>query len=231
MGSPISQYENCCCCAPDNSCIPLSPIRVSLYGLRGLYKFARQAKEEVTKLSAKDPNRESYFPAIEKKYGEKMKYWFGVMAKLEGKKYPEQISHLRENFGFSQAHANALVMYSRGSMSAQRFDKPSDYFKSITPEQAKTVKAIMKAIQSKFPNLELVIAWNQPMLREGAKYVFGVSATKNYLLMAPWSTEVLDEFRPKLTGYKVNKKTIQIPSDWEVDANLLNQMVKARLAE
>jgi uncharacterized protein YdhG (YjbR/CyaY superfamily) len=49
--------------------------------------------------------------------------------------------------------------------------------------------------------------------------------------MAPWSTDVLDEFRPKLKDYKVNKKTIQIPSDWQVDAKLLNQMVKARLAE
>jgi uncharacterized protein YdhG (YjbR/CyaY superfamily) len=182
-------------------------------------------------MPAKDPSRESHFPAIEKKYGEKMKYWFAVMAKLEGKKYLDQIAHLRENYGFSQSHANAVVMYSRGSVSAQRFDKPSDYFKSISAEQAKTVKAIMQAIQTKYPKLELVIAWNQPMLREGTKYVFGVSASKNYLLMAPWSTEVLDAFRPKLTAYKVNKKTIQIPSDWEVDAKLLQQIVKARLSE
>jgi uncharacterized protein YdhG (YjbR/CyaY superfamily) len=182
-------------------------------------------------VATKDPSRESHFPAIEKKYGEKMKYWFAVMAKLEGKKYPEQIAHLRENFGFSQAHANALVMYSRGSVSAQRFDSASDYFKSISPAQAKTVKAIMKAIQSKFPKLELVIAWNQPMLREGTKYIFGISATKNYLLMAPWSSDVLDAFRPKLTDYKVNKKTIQIPSDWDIDAKLLQQMVRAVLAE
>jgi uncharacterized protein YdhG (YjbR/CyaY superfamily) len=182
-------------------------------------------------MTGKDPSRESHFPAIEKKYGEKMKYWFGIVAKLESKKYPDQIAHLRENYGFSQSHANALVMYSRGSVSAQRFDSPSDYFKSVSPEQSKTVKAILQAIQTKFPKLELVIAWNQPMLREGTKYVFGVSATKNYLLIAPWSTEVLEQFLPKLTSYKVNKKTIQIPSDWEVDAKLLQQMVKARLAE
>ena len=99
--------------------------------------------------AGKDPGREAHFPAIEKRYGEKMKYWFAVMAKIAGKKYPEQIAHLRENYGFSQAHANALVMYSRGSKSAQRFNNPSDYFKSITPEQAKTVKAILKAIQTK----------------------------------------------------------------------------------
>ncbi len=182
-------------------------------------------------MAGKNPSREAYFPAIEKRYGEKMKYWFAVMAKLEGRKYPDQIAHLRENFGFSQAHANALVMYSRGSTSAQRFDKPADYYKSISTEQAKTMRVIMKTIQSKYPKLELVIAWNQPMLRDGTRYVFGISATKGYLLMSPWSTDVLEKMLPKLDGYKVNKKTIQIPGDWEVDTKLLLQMVKARLAE
>lgn len=52
----------------------------------------------------KDPSREAHFPAIEKKYGEKMTYWFKIMAKLEGKKYPQQIAHLKESYGFSQAH-------------------------------------------------------------------------------------------------------------------------------
>ncbi len=87
-------------------------------------------------------DRTSYFPLIEKRYGEKMSYWFTVMKKLEGKKYPEQISHLKENYGFSQAHANALVMYSRGSKSAARFSSVSDYYKSLDPKQAKLVKAI-----------------------------------------------------------------------------------------
>ena len=80
---------------------------------------------------AKDPRRESHFPAIEKKYGEPISYWFTIMAKIGGKKYLDQIAHLRENYGFSQAHANALVMYSRGSTSAHRHESLSDYFKSI----------------------------------------------------------------------------------------------------
>jgi uncharacterized protein YdhG (YjbR/CyaY superfamily) len=182
-------------------------------------------------MATKDPSRESHFPAIEKKYGEKMSYWFKVMASQEGKKYPEQIAHLRENYGFSQAHANALVMYSRGSVSAHRHESPAQYYKSIDPTQAKTIKQIIKAIQDKYSELELVIAWNQPMLRKGTFYVFGASVSKNHISIAPWSTEVLDMFRPKLTEYRVTKKTIAVPNDWEVDVKLLQAMVKARLAE
>ena len=87
-------------------------------------------------MTPKDPSREAYFPLIEKKYGQKMSYWFSVMKDLADEKYPAQIAYLRENHGFSQAHANALVMYSRGSVSARRFDTPTAYYKTIDPVQA-----------------------------------------------------------------------------------------------
>jgi uncharacterized protein YdhG (YjbR/CyaY superfamily) len=176
-------------------------------------------------------DREAHFPSIEKKYGEKMAYWFKVMKEVDGKKYPEQIAFLRENYGFSQAHANALVMYSRGSQSSKRFDTPAQFFKTLSPVQTKTVKAIFKAITSKYPELELVIAWNQPMLRIEKDYIFGVSTATNHILMAPWSKDVLEKFAPKMKDLDVKKKTIGVPNDWEVDEKLLQEMVKARLAE
>ena len=179
---------------------------------------------------AKDPSREAHFPAIEKRYGEKMAYWFKVMAKLEGKKYPEQVAHLKENYGFSQAHANALVMYSRGSESAKRFETPTQYYKSIPAPQAKTIKAIFKAITAKYPQLELVIAWNQPMVKLDKHYIFGASASTKHVLIAPWDQDVLKAFAPKFKEGNALKKTIQLPIDWEVDAKLLQSMIKASLS-
>jgi uncharacterized protein YdhG (YjbR/CyaY superfamily) len=176
-------------------------------------------------------DRTSYFPIIEKRYGEKMSHWHLVMKKLEDKKYPEQVAHLKENYGFSQAHANALVMYSRGSKSAARFSSPADYYKSLDPKQAKLVKAIFAAIKKKHPNLTLVIAWNQPMLKSGDRYVFGVSTAKNHILIAPWSAKVLKKFTPHFKEYRVNKKTIALPNDWKVDAKLLCDMVTAGVKE
>lgn len=181
-------------------------------------------------MPVQDGSREKHFPAIEKKYGEKMSYWFRVMKQLEGEKYPVQIAHLRENYGFSQAHANALVMYSRGSESSKRFDTPAQFFKSLDPVQAKTSKAIFKAIQSKYPDLELVIAWNKPMLMLGKTYLFGIAPATNHILIAPWDQEVLKKYTPKFEGYKVNKKTIAVPNDWEVDAKLLQSMMKDSIA-
>ena len=177
----------------------------------------------------KDPSREAHFPAIEKKYGEKMAYWFKVMAKLEGKKYPEQIAHLRENYGFSQAHAS-LVMFSRGSESSKRFATPTEFYKSVTPQQAKTIKAIFKAITTKYPELELVIAWNQPMVKLDKHYILGVSASTKHVLIGTWDEKVLMEFAPKFKAGNALKKTIQLPNDWDVDAKLIHAMIKASLA-
>jgi uncharacterized protein YdhG (YjbR/CyaY superfamily) len=179
----------------------------------------------------KDPSREAYFPAIEKRYGEKMSYWFKVMKDIKDEKYPQQIAHLRENYGFSQAHANALVMYSRGSTSAKRFETPADFYKTVAPQQATTMKKIFKTIQTKYPKTELVIAWNQPMLKLGNDYIFGVSAAKNHILMAPWSTDVLEAFHDRLEHLDLKKKTIGVPNDWKVEEKLILDMVKARIAE
>ena len=179
---------------------------------------------------SKSGEREDYFPLIEKKYGEKMSYWFKVMKEVEGEKYPVQIAHLKENYGFSQAHANALVMYSRGSTSSKRFETPAEFFKTVTPQQAKTMKAIFKAITSKYPQLELVVAWNQPMLKFEKHYIFGCSAATNHILIAPWNQDVLKKYTPKFKDYRVNKKTIALPNDWEVDVKVLQAMARDSLA-
>jgi uncharacterized protein YdhG (YjbR/CyaY superfamily) len=179
----------------------------------------------------KDPAREAHFPAIEKRYGEKMAYWHKVMKEVKDEKYPQQISHLRENYGFSQAHANALVMYSRGSTTTKRFETPTAYYKTIDPQQATTMRKIFKVIQIKYPKTELVIAWNQPMLKLGNDYIFGATATKKHILMAPWSTDVLATFAQRLKHLDLKKKTIGIPNDWKVEEKLILDMVKARIGE
>jgi uncharacterized protein YdhG (YjbR/CyaY superfamily) len=123
-------------------------------------------------------------------------------------------------------------MYSRGSLTSKRFETPSEYFKVIDPQQSKTIKAIFKAIKAKHPELELVIAWNQPMLKKDTHYVFGISTSKNHISIAPWNQEVLARFAPKFAEYKVLKKTIQIPNDWAVDASnakLLQGIITASL--
>ena len=176
-------------------------------------------------------DRSKFFPAIEKKHGGPISLWIERLRELGDAKYPEQIAFLRENHAFSQAHANALVMYVRGSETSKRFKNPKEFFASIDPLAAKTAQEIFAAITTKYPDLELVIAWNQPMLRLDTNYIIGLSVAKNHITLNPFSGDVLESFTAKLSQYVVNKHTFQVPMDWKVDAVLLRALATARLKE
>lgn len=180
---------------------------------------------------ATDPgDRTTYWPAIEKKHGHPMPYWFEAMKPVAGQGYTEQMAFLQEQHGFSRAHANALVMYVRGSTSSRRFAGLDAYLEGVAdPTVRGTVTAVLDSIGQAFPATEVVISWNQPMVKAGDSYVFAASAAKAHVLLAPWSSAVLDAFRPRLEGdgYTVNKKTFRVPGDWQVDHDLLHEMVGA----
>jgi uncharacterized protein YdhG (YjbR/CyaY superfamily) len=120
-------------------------------------------------------------------------------------------------------------MYSRGSKSSKRFDDLDGYLKGQDEVKSKTIKKIFRVIKKKYPKLELVIAWNQPMLKLGNEYLFGASILKNHILIAPWNPKVLSAMKQDLEGYKVNKKTVQVPIDWKVDEKLLLKMIKLNI--
>ncbi len=178
--------------------------------------------------AAKD--RASHFPSIEKKYGQPMSYWFDVMSEIKDRTYNEQMAYLQENHGFSRAHGNALIMYTKGSTSSRRFDTIEAYLAPFDETKQATVRAVISAIQRKFRRAEVLIAWNHPMIRIDGAYVFGISVVTNHIVLAPFDGAVLDEFRPRLEGYVVKKKTFQVPVDWKVDTKLLQDMVAANVA-
>lgn len=182
-------------------------------------------------MPANDGDRSKFFPAIEAKHGLPIRHWFDRLRELGDAKYPEQIAFLREGHGFSQAHANAVVMHHRGSTSSKRHSGVDAYFDSIGPEHARLTREIIAVITKKHRDLETVVAWNQPMLRLGSGYVIGVTASKNHLTIGPWGKDVITAFAQDLADYETNKKTFKVPLDWKVDAKLLNRLVEYRLAE
>jgi uncharacterized protein len=114
---------------------------------------------------------------------------------------------------------------------ASRFDALEDYLASLDATKAKTIRAVIESILTQFPELEVKISWNVPQIHRGEQYVFGVSALKSHLALAPWSARVIEGFRARLEKYVVRKNLFQIPVDWEIDAVLLKDLVSARLTE
>ena len=51
----------------------------------------------------------SYFPSIEKKYGQPIAYWQDIIRGQEGKAHMQIVTFLKEAHGLGHGHANALV--------------------------------------------------------------------------------------------------------------------------
>ena len=59
----------------------------------------------------------SYFPSIEKKYGQSVQHWFDILAKHTSKAHMEMVAVLKAEHGLGHGHANALVAYYRAKNS------------------------------------------------------------------------------------------------------------------
>ena len=176
-------------------------------------------------------DRSKQFPAIEKKYGQPVQHWFDLLAESGEEKYEPQMALLQEGHGFSRAHANTIVMSHRGSSTTRKYATADDYFAAVDPTGAKTARAIFAAIRKGVKGLDLVTAWNQPMLKAGDDYVFGLNVQTKHLTLGPLGTDVIAVFADRLESYKCGKKTFNVPLDWKVDATLLQDMARYRMDE
>lgn len=62
-----------------------------------------------SKEAAKGPA--SYFPSIEKKYGEPIDHWMAVLKQVGPRKHMELVGHLKTQHQIGHGHANALVAW------------------------------------------------------------------------------------------------------------------------
>lgn len=51
----------------------------------------------------------SYFPSIEKKYGQPIDHWMTLLESVRDAKHMEQVAFLKEQHGMGHGHANAVV--------------------------------------------------------------------------------------------------------------------------
>jgi hypothetical protein len=53
----------------------------------------------------------SYFPSIEKKYGQPMQHWFDTIQPLMDLPHMQIVGHLKSAHAMGHGHANAIVAY------------------------------------------------------------------------------------------------------------------------
>jgi hypothetical protein len=64
-------------------------------------------------MSEKVQGPASYFPSIEKKYGQPVEHWFKALEAVKDLKHMEQVAWLKSEHAMGHGHANAIVGYWR----------------------------------------------------------------------------------------------------------------------
>jgi len=120
---------------------------------------------------------------------------------------------------------------SRKEMNSPKFNSVEEYLASLDPTKERTLRSVIDLILTQFPELESKISWNVPTIHRNGKYVVGVCAYKHHLTFSAWSSRVIEDFKVRLGKFVLLKKCFQIPVDWEIDRELVKDLVRARLAE
>lgn len=53
----------------------------------------------------------SYFPSIEKTYGQPVAHWLDLIAGMDGQTHMQRVARLKSEHGLGHGHANALVAH------------------------------------------------------------------------------------------------------------------------
>jgi uncharacterized protein YdhG (YjbR/CyaY superfamily) len=116
-------------------------------------------------------------------------------------------------------------------MKPPRFNSVEEYLASVDPVKERTLRSVIDLILAEFPELESKISWNVPTIHRNGKYVAAICAYKRHLTFSAWSPRVIEDFKVRLGKFVVMKNCFQIPVDWEIDRELVKDLVRARLAE
>jgi uncharacterized protein YdhG (YjbR/CyaY superfamily) len=116
-------------------------------------------------------------------------------------------------------------------LKSRGFSSVEEYLASVDPAKERTLRSIIDLILAEFPELESKISWNVPTIHWKGKYVAGICAYKHHLTFAPWSSRVIESFKVRLGKFIVWKHCFQIPVDWEIDGELVKDLIRARLTE
>lgn len=75
------------------------------------------------------------------------------------------------------------------------------------------------------------VSYGVPALKVAGRPLIGVSASAQHLSVFPFSPEALEAVRPDLDGYSTSKGTLRFTPDRPVPDDVIERLVRARLAE
>ena len=105
-----------------------------------------------------------------------------------------------------------------------------EYLGCLTEREIIALETLRRQIKEAAPLAEECISWGMPMLKWNGQLV-GFAAFKNHLSFFPGSPPMMEAIKDDLVGWKTAKATIQFTPEKPLPAELVQKIVRIRMAE
>lgn len=101
-----------------------------------------------------------------------------------------------------------------------------EFYAALNPHQEQAVRRFVDHVVHAAPDLELVLAWNQPMFKLGTRYVLGFMPTAKHINLLTIADDAITHFAGRLTGFTHGTRSIALPFDWDIDTALVSDIIE-----
>jgi uncharacterized protein len=109
----------------------------------------------------------------------------------------------------------------------------AEFIKQINdPKHRDRTVDVLNWVNQKYPNLQPVIKWNQPMFIDHGTYIIGFSLSKQHISVAPEQAGI-NQFTDAIeqAGYDHTKEIIRIKWNQSVEYSLLENLIEFNISD
>ena len=103
------------------------------------------------------------------------------------------------------------------------------YLQKLEPEKREQLERIRSLAKQMVPEATEAIMYNMPTLKYLGKPFLGFNVHKNHIGIYPFSGEVVEKLKDRLTPYSFTKGAIQIPYDSPIPEKMLREIIDCKL--
>jgi uncharacterized protein YdhG (YjbR/CyaY superfamily) len=106
-----------------------------------------------------------------------------------------------------------------------------DYFSDLDTETRSAFERIRSLALEIAPDVDQGMSYGMSALKYKQKPLLGFAAAKRHLSIFPFSPQVIDVVRDRLTGFDLSKGTIRFSVDKPLPDDVVRDVVELRVAE
>jgi uncharacterized protein YdhG (YjbR/CyaY superfamily) len=106
-----------------------------------------------------------------------------------------------------------------------------DYLDGLPQAERAALERVRAAVDELVPDAEEGTSYGVPAFLYAGRPLLGFSSTKKHLSIFPFSPAAIDAVRQRLDGFDLAKGTIRFSPDSPVPADVLADLVRARMHE